>query len=837
VVGAPHDQTSLGYPGSVSVFVRSGLTWAEQQKLVPSDGLDSFSFGSAVAISGDTLVVGARETPQGSGVGAAYVFVRSGGAWTEQQRLTVSGGQATDYFGGSAAISGDTVVIGADGEASAGEDAGAAYVFVRSGTAWGLQQRLVASNATDHEYFGYSVSISGDTVAVGAPALIFGNVHPGQAYAFVRSGTSWTQQQRFTKNVVNDQLGSSVSISGDTLAVGAIYDVPYSTYQGSASVYLRSGVIWSLEQTLTASDAAMNDFFGEALSLEGDVLAVSAPYHDGPMADAGQVYVFGRSGNTWTEKQKLSAPDPGPDDHFGNSVSLSAGTLAVGVQEDDVAASLDAGSAHVFGDVTADLGVTLSDGQASAVPGEPITYSIVVSNVGPNPVPGASVVDALPSGLQGSTWSCSASGGSSCAAGGSGDIDDSVDLLVGGTATYVLTAIIDPSAAGSLANAATVEPPLAGSDSNPANNAASDTDNLTPVADVSVAKTDDQSAAIPGQQITYTIAVTNSGPSNAAGASVSDALPAALLGAAWTCSATAGSSCSPGGSGGINDTVTALVGGRLTYTLTGTVDPAATLSLANTASVIPAPGASDPVPGNNDATDVDALPVGFSVEAELTHGYDRQHDLSALPGPVADQDVFRIFQQPHASYEVLLDGASADIGAGSGPLLDRLASDASTVLQSSSPAGAGASRSLRWMNASASSVAEEFVRVQSAGCSTDCDAADVYRLRVRETTGFVPRFNNSGTQITVLVIENGGSQGVDMDLRFWSPSGASLGGASVALGPHQTYVLNTSTVAPGSSGSISVANTGSYGQLAGKAVAVEPATGFTFDTALLLRPR
>ena len=127
---------------------------------------------------------------------------------------------------------------------------------------------------------------------------------------------------------------------------------------------------------------------------------------------------------------------------------------------------------------------------------------------------------------------------------------------------------------------------------------------------------------------------------------------------------------------------------------------------------------------------------------------------------------------------------------------------------------------------------------RSAGCTTDCDAADVYSLSALETTGFIPRFNNSGTQITVLVLQNLGEAAVDVEVRFWSGTGVSLGGPSIqSLGPRQSYVLNTSTIAPASSGSITVAYTGRYGQLTGKAVAVEPATGFTFDTHLALRPR
>ena len=127
--------------------------------------------------------------------------------------------------------------------------------------------------------------------------------------------------------------------------------------------------------------------------------------------------------------------------------------------------------------------------------------------------------------------------------------------------------------------------------------------------------------------------------------------------------------------------------------------------------------------------------------------------------------------------------------------------------------------------------------MQSAGCTTDCDASDVYRLRAWETTGLIPRFNNSGTQITVLVLQNLGDEAIDVDVRFWNGSGTLLGGPGFTLGRTQAYVLNTSALVPGTSGGITVASTARYGRLSGKAVAVEPSTGFTFDTGMVPRPR
>ena len=183
-----------------------------------------------------------------------------------------------------------------------------------------------------------------------------------------------------------------------------------------------------------------------------------------------------------------------------------------------------------------------------------MTYTIVVSNTGPSSVSGATVTDPLPAALQGATWTCSASAGSSCTASGSGSINDTVDLLANGSVTYTLAATVSASATGTLVNTATVV--SAGvSDPDLANNTATDTDSLTPEADLSVTKTDGQTAAVPGQVVTYTITVGNAGPSSVSGATVADTLPAALQNATWTCSASAGSSCTASGSGSINDTV------------------------------------------------------------------------------------------------------------------------------------------------------------------------------------------------------------------------------------------------------------------------------------------
>jgi len=222
---------------------------------------------------------------------------------------------------------------------------------------------------------------------------------------------------------------------------------------------------------------------------------------------------------------------------------------------------------------------------------------------------------------------------------------------------------------------------------------------------------------------------------------------------------------------------------------------------------------------------------GTTLARELAHGSQQVADLAAGAGPVADVDLYAINQRPRSSYEILVDGTSGDLGS-SGPIVERLGPGGTSVVQVSLPAGAGASRSLRWENALGVTVADEYVRVKSGGCTTDCDPADVYRISAYDTTSDVARFNNSATQVTVVVLQNLSTDAISGHLWFRGASGALVASATFSIPARGSYVLNSSTVVPGASGSISVTSNARYGALVGKAVAVEPATGFTFDTAM-----
>ncbi|HOX47521.1 MAG TPA: hypothetical protein PK668_28265 [Myxococcota bacterium] len=348
-VGSYRDDDGLGEAGSAFVFLRSGTTWSLQQKLLAPAVDDTHHFGHSVALSGQTAVIGApTDHAAGFYAGSVYVFVRVVAVWSQEQKLTSSDGRAGDHFGAAAAASGDTVVIGAPEDDDRGADSGSAQVFVRSGLTWPRQQVLLAPDGAAGDSFGVAVAISGDTLVVGADGNAASASLSGAAYVFVRSGATWTLQQKLTASdaEANDHFGWSVAISGNTILVGAPYnDSP--SMSGSAYVFVRSGAVWTEQQKLIAPDAAASDFFGAVVSLDVNSALIGAYYDDDLGADSGSTYVFVRSGTTWTLQQKLTAPDGAAGDWFGYAVAISGDRAAVGAPRDDDLGA-NSGSAHVF---------------------------------------------------------------------------------------------------------------------------------------------------------------------------------------------------------------------------------------------------------------------------------------------------------------------------------------------------------------------------------------------------------------------------------------------------------------------------------------------------------
>lgn len=352
LVGVHGDDTPAGggNAGSAYVFVRSGTNWSQQAKLEAGDGASSDSFGYSVALEGNTALLGTPwdDTAAGFYRGTAYVFVRSGTVWNLQKKLTASDAASIGFFGTSVALSGETALVGAGNADNSYFLTGSAYVFIRSGTNWSQQAKLTANDGLDGDHFGNSVALSGNTALVGAYRA--GVNDTGAAYVFVRSGTTWSQQTKLTVGdaAANDYFGSSVALEGDTALVGSYNDYTGFAYSGSAFVFVRSGTVWSQQAKLIPSDAAGGDRFGCSVALSGDTALVGAYWDNSPSSDAGSAYIFTRSGTTWSQQAKLTASDAANNDYFGYSVALSGNTALVGAYGDDTAAGSDAGSVYAF---------------------------------------------------------------------------------------------------------------------------------------------------------------------------------------------------------------------------------------------------------------------------------------------------------------------------------------------------------------------------------------------------------------------------------------------------------------------------------------------------------
>lgn len=354
-----------------NVFVRNGATWTPQQLIT----IDGSAPVSSVAISGDTIVIGTADDTEGcattsfGGRGAAFVFVRSGALWTQQQKLIASDGQCGyqgspgfaaslvasyihfgDRFGHSVSISGDTILVGAyTSNTGSNTNAGAAYVFGRSSGTWTQQQKLLASNISSNDYFGFSVAINVDTAvigAIGSTGALAAPDQPGSAYVFGRSNGTWTQQQEFAAGVAPNcfyNFGGSVAVSGDEVVVGCNSDIP-------------------------------------------------PPGPFSPPSPLGSAYLYKRSGSMWVQQSKLIAADGVQGDNFGNAVAISGPTVVVGAYRDDTPNGLDAGSAYVFDSSDVDTtppSLTLPASiktEATSSAGAVVNYSVAATdNVDTNP--------------------------------------------------------------------------------------------------------------------------------------------------------------------------------------------------------------------------------------------------------------------------------------------------------------------------------------------------------------------------------------------------------------------------------------------------------------------
>ena len=294
IVGAYRDNGAGSDSGSAYIFTYDGINWTEQANLTADDAAAYDNFGYSVSIHGNSAIIGALydDTAGGIDSGSAYVFTTTGVDWTQQQKLIADDAAAEDLFGLGVSIYGDSAIIGAPFNGAGGS----AYVFTRSGTTWTQQAKLTADDAAASDNFGWSVSIYGNTAIVGSPLDDDAGNGSGSAYVFTRSGTNWTQQAKLTASDAagGDKFGYSVSIYGDSAIVGVRYDDDAGSDSSSAYVYTTTDN-WAstTEKKLIASDAYGGDQFGYSVSIYGDSAIVGAVYSDkDATTNTGAAYVF-----------------------------------------------------------------------------------------------------------------------------------------------------------------------------------------------------------------------------------------------------------------------------------------------------------------------------------------------------------------------------------------------------------------------------------------------------------------------------------------------------------------------------------------------------------------
>jgi len=347
MVGAVYHDDQGHNSGAVYVFARSAGTWTQQAKLLPPAVQDFLLFGDAIALDGDNVIISAWGDDQnGDHAGAAYVFERLGDVWTEQARLTPADPAVDDYFGFAVALDGDTAVIGAWGDDDNGSRSGSAYVFVRTAGVWTQQAKLLPADGAAHDRFGEHLAFDGDTTVITARSHDHTGDNAGAAYVFVRTAGVWTQQAELLAGdgSDDDNFGQAVVLDGDTAVIGANGD---DTASGSAYVFTRTGTAWTEQAKLVPADAAAHDQFGAGMALDGDTVMIGSGHDDDNGDGSGSAYVFVRHGSAWTQQAKLTASDGAPDDLFGFRIALDGDTAVLASLRDDDQGD-DSGSAYVF---------------------------------------------------------------------------------------------------------------------------------------------------------------------------------------------------------------------------------------------------------------------------------------------------------------------------------------------------------------------------------------------------------------------------------------------------------------------------------------------------------
>ncbi len=350
IVGSPRDDDNGPFSGAAYIFRSDGSSWLPEAKLLAPDGTAGDLFGLKVAISGKVAVCGA-DTDDALGIdsGSVYVFRRHGSHWLPEAHLVAPDGTGGDRFGVSVAVDRGVIIVGAFGDDELGSSAGAAYIFRFHGTGWTPEAKLLASDGSPGSLFGRSVAISGRTVVVGADEQDTQGPDAGAAYVFTRIGNQWVQQARLlaADGSAGDRFGAAVATGTHTVLVGARFHDGVAENAGAAYLFRRHADGWLQEAQLLPGEGDIGDRFGISVALRGGMVLVGADLDDERGVNAGAAYLFRRHPSGWVQSAKLVADDGADHDNFGRSVAVGHGVVVVGSPLDDDLGS-ESGSVYVF---------------------------------------------------------------------------------------------------------------------------------------------------------------------------------------------------------------------------------------------------------------------------------------------------------------------------------------------------------------------------------------------------------------------------------------------------------------------------------------------------------
>lgn len=410
---AANNQTVNGNAkqGAVYVYTYADGNWTLTATLTATDGAAADYFGTSVSLSGSTALIGA---PYHGGSGAAYVFTESGGTWTQAAELTASDGVSGDNYGMNVAIDGSTAVIGAPGKNGS---QGGAYVYAEPGGGWAstsaFTAELTASDGAAMDEFGFSVSVSGDTVVAGAPEHQVGaNSQQGSVYVFTKPGSGWATTSAFDAELTSsdgaarDQFGYAVAAAGSTILVGAPDHVPSTVKMGAAYVYTEPASGWATTSDqaieLTPPDGVDSGLFGNAVALIGGEALVGSKWATaGGDTQQGAAYLYVESTGGWAagvaNPTEFTAEDAVAQAAFGYSIALDSSAVLVGAPHYIDSIQTVPGEAYAFS--TSDVSIEYSE-TGHVAQGDNYTITATVLNQGSSTSPPVTLSIAIPSGTK-----------------------------------------------------------------------------------------------------------------------------------------------------------------------------------------------------------------------------------------------------------------------------------------------------------------------------------------------------------------------------------------------------------------------------------------------------